>query len=294
MKDEIKILAEDREHGASELARRSLALLAERAQTSPATTCGDLIAELNLLADQFRQIRPSIAPVQNLVGRWQSLLSRFPQEEVVSLRPKIVALAQQLQDQSQQAVTAIARQTAALVGRGATVMTHSLSSTVVASFKLLKDQGVDAIITESRPLLEGCRLARKLSEWGIATTLITDAQMGLFVGKAKGVVVGADTLLKDGSVINKAGTLLLALAARHQNIPFYVASETFKRVSASPTQAQLEEKAPEELALESPPGITLRNIYFDITPPNLISAYITEQGIYRQASKLPFYNNARE
>ncbi|ADE15302.1 initiation factor 2B related protein [Nitrosococcus halophilus Nc 4] len=289
MKDEIAILAEDREHGASELARRSLALLANRAQTSPATSCGGLITELNLIANRLRQTRPSMAPVQNLVGRWQSLLVCLPQEEVASLRPKIVALAQQLQDQSQQAVTAIARQTAALVGRSATVMTHSLSSTVVASFKILKEQGVNAVVTESRPLQEGYRLARQLSAWGIATTLITDAQMGLFVGKAKAIVVGADTLLNDGSVINKAGTLLLALAARRQNIPFYVASETFKRVSASPAQAHLEEKGPEELALEPQPGITLRNIYFDITPPDLISAYITEQGVYRQASELPFF-----
>jgi translation initiation factor 2B subunit (eIF-2B alpha/beta/delta family) len=201
----------------------------------------------------------------------------------------MVVLAQQLQDQSRQAVTAVAQQAAELVGINATVMTHSLSSTVVASFKLLKDQGVNAIVTESRPLQEGYKLAKRLSEWGIATTLITDAQIGLFIGRATVVMVGADTLLGDGAVINKAGTLPLALAARYQNIPFYVASETFKRVSTLTAEAHLEEKALEELTLEPLPGVAMRNIYFDITPPDLVSAYITEKGVYHQSNRLPFF-----
>jgi eIF-2B alpha/beta/delta-like uncharacterized protein len=289
MTDEVRIIAEDREHGASELARCALTLLAERAQTSSAATYADLITELNILAEDLRQSRPSMAPLQNLVGRWQSLLSGLPQDEVASLRSKIRVLTQQLQDHSRQAVTAVAQQAAELVGINATIMTHSLSSTVVAAFKVLKGQDVNAIVTESRPLQEGYKLAKQLSESGIPTTLITDAQMGLFVGKAKAVLVGADTLLGDGAVLNKAGTLLLALAARHYNIPFYVASETFKQVPTLTAQAHLEEETPKELTLEPLPGITIRNIYFDITPPDLVSAYITEKGIYYQPDRLPFF-----
>jgi translation initiation factor 2B subunit (eIF-2B alpha/beta/delta family) len=294
MRNEIRGIAEDREHGASELARHCLALLAKQAQTSPATTCAELVTGLNLLANELQEARPSMAPIQNLVGLWQSLLSRLPQNEVTSLRSEIVALAQQLQEQSRQAVTAVARQAAELVGINATVMTHSLSSTVAATFKTLKDQGVSAIVTESRPLQEGYRLAKQLSEWEIATTLITDAQIGLFIGKANMVVVGADTLLGDGAVINKAGTLLLALAARYQNIPFYVASETFKRVPTLIAQTHLEEKTPKELALEPLPGIIMRNIYFDITPPDLVSAYITEKGIYHRPDRLPFFTMQKD
>lgn len=289
MRDEVKVIAEDRKHGASELARHALALLAEQAQTNPATNGAELATDLSLLADSLKQARPSMAPLQNLVGHWQSLASGFPQDDLTNLRSKMVALAQQLQDQSQQAITAIAQQTAELVGIHATVMTHSLSSTVVASFKRLKDKRVSAIVTESRPLQEGYTLAKQLSKWGIATTLITDAQMGLFVEKADVVIVGADTLLANGAVINKVGTLLLALAAHQQNIPFYVASETFKRMSASGVQIHLEEKAPEELALKRLPGITLRNLYFDITPPDLVNAYITEKGVYNQANQPPFF-----
>ncbi|BAW80933.1 initiation factor 2B-like protein [Candidatus Nitrosoglobus terrae] len=287
--DEIRIIIEDRKHGASELAQYCLTLLAKQAQTSPATSCSELITHLNLLANQFKEVRPSMAPIQNLVARWQFRLFSLPQNEIEDLRLEIVTLTQQLQQQSRQAVTAIAHQVVDLVGPNATIMTHSLSATITATFKVLKNYNVNAIVTESRPLQEGYQLAKQLSEWGIKTTLITDAQIGLFVGKANAAVVGADTILGDGAIINKVGTQLLALAARYQNIPFYVASETFKRLPALAAQAHLEEKAPEELALVTLSKVTIRNIYFDITPSDLISAYITEQGVYYQSDKLPFF-----
>ena len=289
MNETVKTIAEDREHGASELARHCLAVLAERTQTSTASSHTDFITELNALAEALRQARPSMAPIQNLVGCWQSRLSHHAEQEIGALRDNMRAYAHELGDCSRQAVTAIAQQTQALISAHATVMTHSLSSTVVAAFKALKNHQVSAIVTESRPLQEGYRLAQQLSAWGIPAMLITDAQMGLFAGQTNAILVGADTLFGDGSVLNKAGTFLLALAAHRQNVPFYVASETFKRVSTSPLQAPLEEQAAEELGLTALSGVTVRNLYFDITPPDLVSAYITEQGIYRQAAQLPFF-----
>jgi ribose 1,5-bisphosphate isomerase len=285
----VKTIAEDRTHGASELARHCLALLAEHAQSSTATHHTDLITELNSLAEAFRQARPSMAPIQNLVGCWQSRLSHFTEQEIGTLRDTMIAYAHELRDRSQQAVTTIARHVQAFIGAHATVMTHSLSSTVVASFKVLRNHQMRAIVTESRPLQEGCQLAQQLSAWKIPVTLITDAQMGLFAGQADAILVGADTLFGDGSVLNKTGTYLLALAARRQNTPFYVASETFKRVSTSPLQAPVEEQGAEELGLPALSGVTVRNLYFDVTPPDLIGAYITEQGVYRQAAQLPCF-----
>ena len=77
-------------------------------------------------------------------------------------------------------------------------------------------------MSEARPLNEGVRTARRLAEKGVSVTLITDAQMGLFVREAEAVVVGADSVLPDGSLVNKIGTHLLALAAREAKVPFYV------------------------------------------------------------------------
>jgi translation initiation factor 2B subunit (eIF-2B alpha/beta/delta family) len=108
------------------------------------------------------------------------------------------------------------------VGTAKTIMTHSLSSTVLNVFEKLQDSRIAALVTESRPLNEGYILARRLSEWCIPTQLITDAQMGLFAAQADMALVGADSLLADGSLLNKTGSYLLALAAQDAKIPFCV------------------------------------------------------------------------
>ena len=95
------------------------------------------------------------------------------------------------------------------------------------------------------------------------------------------VVVGADTILANGDVLNKAGTALLAWAAQGHHVAFYVLSETLK---ISPhhwagDEAQLEEKKLCHEVLASPmPGVTVRNFYFDHTPASLVTKFITEQG----------------
>ncbi len=157
-------------------------------------------------------------------------------------------------------------------------MTHSVSSTVLETCRLLKDRGLRMIVTESRPLEEGRRLVERLSAWNVPTTYITDAQMGLFVARADGVLVGADSLLADGSAINKVGTALLALAARECGVPFYVCCESFKRRDADDPPPELEEMSPAELNAPNWPGVTVRNVYFDITPARLMTAWISEDG----------------
>ena len=157
-------------------------------------------------------------------------------------------------------------------------MTHSLSSTVVELFRLLAASGggVCAIVTESRPLCEGHRLAERLSAWAVSTTLITDAQAGLFVGRADAVVVGADAVLADGGVVNKAGTYPLALLARDAGVPFYVCCESFKRRRPGLPAPEPEEMDAAELGAPELPHVTARNVYFDVTPARLLTALITE------------------
>jgi len=160
------------------------------------------------------------------------------------------------------------------------LFSHSLSRTVLDVFKILSVQGAQAIITESRPLNEGHQLAKQLSEWHIPTTLITDAQMGLFISKADAVLVGADTLLADGSLINKAGTYPLALLAHENNLPFYVCCESFKRRTDTMGTPELESMSSSELQAPQYSGVKIENIYFDITPSYLITAWFDENGMH--------------
>ncbi len=150
---------------------------------------------------------------------------------------------------------------------------------MIALFQQLAPLGVAAIVTESRPLNEGYLLAGRLGAMGVPTTLITDAQMGLFVERADVVVAGADSVSADGSLVNKAGTYPLALAARERGLPFYVCCESFKRRPPGMVEPALEEMNGGELGAPKMVGVTAKNIYFDVTPAALISAWFDENGM---------------
>jgi len=144
------------------------------------------------------------------------------------------------------------------------------------------------IVTEGRPRYEGRDTARILSQQGIVVTLITDAQADIFMPQCDSVVVGADSVLADGDVLNKAGTALLGWSAQGYHVPFYVLCETLK-ISSQRWQdgaehrqenlALLEEKEGTEVLDFPINGVTARNFYFDRTPHQLIAQVITEQGV---------------
>ncbi|MBE2295641.1 MAG: translation initiation factor eIF-2B [Phycisphaerales bacterium] len=279
---EIAEIRGDRVHGASELARRCLTILAEAAKILPATDGVEFRQYLLALAAELAMTRPSMAPVGHLLRRWRAEMSVADGDlDLDWLRRFAVERATALVALSRQAVSDCAVHAAHWLGPGRTLMTHSLSSTVLETCRLLKDQGLQMIVTESRPLIEGRRVVERLSTWNVPTTYITDAQMGVFVGQADGVLVGADSLLSDGSVVNKAGTVLLALAAREYGVPFYVCCESFKQRAAGEAPPVLEEMASSELEVPAWPGVSVRNIYFDITPARLINAWISETGVRR-------------
>ena len=275
----IAEIRNDRTRGASELARRSLELLADAAQSLPAADAVELGKRLVALAAALSVARPSMTPIQNLLRRWQGGLL-FPAGLNLAVARRLAAeRAESLLAASQRAVAECAAQTAKLLGPDQTVLTHSLSSTVVETCWLLKDTGLRMIVTESRPLEEGRQLAERLSAWNVPTTYITDAQMGLFVAQADVVLVGADSVLTDGAVVNKAGTCLLALAARDRGVPFHVCCESFKWRALDDPPPELEEMAPAELGALDWPGVTVRNVYFDLTPARLVNAWISETGV---------------
>jgi methylthioribose-1-phosphate isomerase len=145
-------------------------------------------------------------------------------------------------------------------------------------------------VDETRPLFQGSRLTMwELMKNGIDTTLITDSMAASTI-KNKGItkiIVGADRIVKNGDVANKIGTYNLAILARFHKIPFYVAapSSTIDLKVKSGKEIPIEERPKEELISIGTSQIAPRNskIYnpaFDITPAELISAIITEKGIF--------------
>ncbi|NPA47166.1 MAG: translation initiation factor IF-2B subunit alpha [Thermococci archaeon] len=163
-----------------------------------------------------------------------------------------------------------------LIDENEVVITHSFSSTVLEILKTARDKGKEfrVVITESSPDCEGLALAGELDRLGVHFDIITDAQLGLFAGKATLALVGADNVTRDGYVFNKAGTYLLSLACHDGGVPFYVAAESFKLHP---------ELTAEEVDIVERPyakrGYKIRNFLFDVTPWRYIRGVITELGI---------------
>ena len=282
--DRIAAIREDKQRGASQLAQEAVRLLREMAMDP--TTPDDRFSDLFLDASQrLARARPSMASLLNAVG---SVMAAWEEAgaacNVARSRPA-VALAAKRWAESQKAFADFLADHAAEVVSGC-VITISYSSTVLRALETCwrRDVLKRVIVGESRPLYEGRRTAELLAGLGVPTTLITDAEIGFFASEANAAVVGADTIRPNGDLINKAGTLLLALATRYNGLPFYTVAETHKIAPAGRRRAplSLEEKEPEEVLPEPIPRVTVRNVYFDLTPARLLTGYITEQGLLNQ------------
>lgn len=277
--ERLQGIVDDTHRGAAQLAREALQVLADYSAICAAGGGGEFVGKLCDYAGELQRARPSMMPLRNLLEQWCERVRNLSKTEVDNMRGLAIDHAYDLIKQSHAAVDKIARHAAALVPGGSVIITHSHSSTVTECFRQLAEKNVTAIITESRPGDEGKALASQLIECAISAHYITDAQIGLFVSQADLVLVGADSILADGSVVNKAGTYLMALAADNLDVPFYVCAETFKKTANTKVAVELEEKPGEELGLPVLPHITPRNIYFDITPPALITGWINEDGL---------------
>ena len=190
---------------------------------------------------------------------------------------------------------------APLVHDGARVLTHCNAGalatggigTALAPVYVAASEGrtVCVLATETRPLLQGSRLtAWELTRAGIPVTVITDGAAAARMG-AGGVdlcLVGADRVVANGDVANKVGTYALAVLARHHGIPFYVAmpSSTIDPSLATGDDITIEERDASEVSTLGGQRVTAEmaavgNAAFDVTPADLVTAFITDRGLVR-------------
>ena len=151
---------------------------------------------------------------------------------------------------------------------------------------------IAVIADETRPYLQGARLtAWELMKDDIPVTLITDNMAGYMMqqNKVQAVVVGADRIAANGDTANKIGTYMVAVLAKENNIPFYVAAplSTIDLKTATGAGIPIEERNRREIThirenQLAPDGVTVSNPAFDVTPNHLIAAIITDKGVARQ------------
>jgi eIF-2B alpha/beta/delta-like uncharacterized protein len=249
---------------------------------------------LTAAADRLQAAQPSMASVANACAY---VLHPLRQPESTSLSPEqihqlVVERSQDFltaNDQAQQRVVEVG---ARVVHDGDVVSIHSYTGTLVGIFRRAREEGkrFSVIATESRPYCEGRVMVAELLELGIPCTLIIDAAIGSYVGRANKSLVGSDSILSNGSVVNKIGTQMLALACHVYGVPLYAAGSILKLSVTSlcgGVVKMLERPDDAGIAPVDVPdrqGLQVENRIFDVTPGHYFEALITDQGVLPPAA----------
>jgi methylthioribose-1-phosphate isomerase len=261
----------------------------------------NLDADMPVICEALARTRPTAVNLFWAIDRMRVLYLSLRTAPIEEVRARLVAEAQKIRAEDIAINEAIGRNGAPLVPDGKTVLTHcNAGALATAGFgtalgvvraAVQMGKRIDVFADETRPFLQGSRLtAWELQRDGIETTLITDNMAGHFLktGRIGCVVVGADRIAANGDVANKVGTYGVAVLAKENNVPFYVAAplSTLDLSLASGDAIPIEERAAKEVThvqgvLIAPEGIRVANPAFDVTPNRYISAIITERGVAR-------------
>jgi methylthioribose-1-phosphate isomerase len=257
------------------------------------------IAQLNQVMQAFAASRPTAVNLFQAINRMKKAVRG---DDVTEIKNSLVHEAKRIHQEEITATKQLSQLGAELIKDGFTLLTHCNAGplatagygTALGVIKAAREQGKDVSVfaTETRPLLQGARLTTwELMREGIPVTLITDSMAGYFMQKKKidCVIVGADRIVANGDVANKIGTYTLAVLAKKNKIPFYVAAPTssIDLSLSSGDKIPIEERSPEEVTHIqglpiAPEGIRAANPAFDVTPHSYITAIITEKGIIRE------------
>jgi len=268
--------------------------------TITAASREEFLTRLNQVIQALADTRPTAVNLFRAIDRMRKAAARG--NSIAEMKRLLIDEAKQIHSEEIEATMRLSHLGAELIKDGFTILTHcnagSLATagygTALGVIKAAKEEGkhVSVIATETRPLLQGARLtAWELKQENIPVTLITDSMAGYFMrqGKIDCVIVGADRIAANGDVANKIGTYTLAVLAKENDIPFYVAAPTTTIDSSlvSGDEIPVEQRNPGEVTHIqglpiAPEGIDAANPAFDITPHNYISAIITERGIIKE------------
>jgi len=265
------------------------------------TTMQDLERRMEELSKIFAATRPTAVNLFWAINRmkrtFDSARGLTPAEAVTVLEKEALII----RDEDIEMNRRMGRHGEALFPESARVLTHCNAGalatagygTALGVIRAAVEKGKDirVLADETRPFLQGARLtAWELAQDGIPVTLITDNAAGHFMsrGEVDLAIVGADRIAANGDVANKIGTYSVAVLARENNIPFYVAAplSTIDLSLASGKEIPIEERDPEEVkhagtTRMAPEEVPARHPAFDVTPARLVTAIITEAGVAR-------------
>lgn len=261
----------------------------------------DFFSFLHQVDRDLRTTRPTAVnlfwALERMKSIWLPPQGEGDWEEIVE---RLIAEARAIERENVSVSERIARCGAGLLQDGDRVLTHCNTGPLAcggwgtalgAIFWAVHREGkrITVYVDETRPLLQGSRLtAFELLRDNVPVTLICDNMAGFFMAQKAitKVIVGADRIAMNGDVANKIGTYTVAVLARHHGIPFYVAAplSTVDPEAKSGAEIPIEERSVEEVIAfggvrVAPSGVAVRNPAFDVTPHDLVTALVTEEGV---------------
>jgi|SRR5579883_2852732 len=260
-----------------------------------------LDAEFETICTTLAGTRPTAVNLFWAIDRMKRVYAGIKGQPIEAIRKRLVDEARLVREEDIAICKAIGRNGAALVPDGRTILTHCNAGalatagygTALGVIRAAVEAGkkVDVFADETRPFLQGARLTVwELQQDGIPTTLITDNMAGHFMkaGRIGCVVVGADRIAANGDVANKVGTYSVAVLAKENGVPFFVAApvSTLDLTLKSGDEIPIEQRAAAEVTHVfghpvAPAGTTVENPAFDVTPARYVTAIITEKGVAR-------------
>ncbi len=279
------------------------------ARNSRATTADELIAHVEQAAETLAGARPTAVNLFWALDRMRAVARSCANENVETTNQRLLDEAETIYEEDRAICRRIGEHGMTLIDDGQTVLTHCNAGglatveygTALAAVFAAHEAGkrVAVYADETRPLLQGARLTTwELQQAGIDVTLICDNMAATVMrqGRIDLVITGADRIAANGDTANKIGTYGVALLAGAHGIPVYVAApkSTFDMSLAGGDAIPIEERDPAEVThgfgrQTAPDGVKAYNPAFDVTPHELIAAFITEDGIIRP----PYDENLR-
>jgi len=269
-----------------------------------------LDAQLAVISKELAGTRPTAVNLFWAIDRMNKLYQEVRHLAFEEIRQRMIAEAILVRAEDIEINRSMGRHGAPLVPDGKTVLTHCNAGalatagygTALGVIRAAVEAGknIDVFADETRPFLQGARLTVwELQHDGIPATLITDNMAGHFLraGQIGCVVVGADRIAANGDVANKIGTYSVAVLAKENGVPFYVAApiSTLDLTLSNGDLIPIEERGAAEVThvfgvQVAPKNTQVRNPAFDVTPNRYVTAIITERGVARA----PFETSLRE
>jgi len=271
--------------------------------------CRDIIADtqesffgqLEHICDTLARTRPTAVNLFWAIERMKRVADENRHKPLDKLKEILKAEAIRIEEEDLTICRNMGKWGATLIPQGATILTHCNAGglatagygTALGVIRAAQEAGknIQVFADETRPWLQGARLtAWELTRDGIPTTLISDNMAGFFMsrGEITCCVVGADRIAANGDTANKIGTYSVAVLAKENNIPFYVAApvSTLDLSLSDGSQIPIEERPTSEVThikgiQIAPDDVKVRNPAFDVTPARYITAIITENGIVK-------------